>query len=41
VDGEHPTEDEFLANFSMAQQCLQKAMPATLDFVLGKTFEQL
>lgn len=41
VDGEHPTEEEFLRNFAMAQEKLQQAMPATLDFVLGKRFDEL
>jgi hypothetical protein len=41
VDGGHPTAEEFTANFSMAQQRLQEAMPRTLDFVLGRSMNQL
>jgi len=41
VDGDHPTEDEFLKNFAMAQNRLQEAMPTVLDFVMGKTLDQL
>lgn len=41
VDGKHATEDEFVANFSMAQKRLQEAVPAALDFVLGRDLEDL
>ena len=41
VDGKHATEDEFVANFSMAQKRLQEAVPAALDFILGKRLEEL
>lgn len=41
MDGDHPTEEEFLANFAMAQERLQEAIPATLDFVLGKRIDEL
>lgn len=41
VDGKHATEDEFVANFSMAQKRLQEAVPAALDFLLGKRLEEL
>ncbi|GAB5030143.1 Hypothetical protein NocV09_00202760 [Nannochloropsis oceanica] len=41
VDGKHATEDEFVANFSMAQKQLQKSVPAALDFILGKRLADL
>jgi hypothetical protein len=41
VDGDHPTEEEFVKNFAMAQQKLQAAIPATLDFVFGKRIDEL
>lgn len=41
VDGKHATEDEFVANFSMAQKRLQEAVPAALDFVLGRDIQDL
>jgi hypothetical protein len=41
VDGKHATEDEFVANFSMAQKQLQKSVPAALDFILGKRLAEL
>ncbi len=41
VDGKHATEDEFVTNFSMAQKRLQEAVPAALDFVFGRTVQDL
>ncbi|TFJ87722.1 hypothetical protein NSK_001072 [Nannochloropsis salina CCMP1776] len=41
VDGAHATEEEFVANFAMAQRRLQEAVPATLDYVLGRSLEEL
>lgn len=41
VDGKHATEDEFVANFSMAQKRLQEAVPATLDFIKGRDLQDL
>ena len=41
VDGKHATEDEFVANFSMAQKQLQKSVPAALDFIMGKRLAEL
>eukprot|EP00929_Paragymnodinium_shiwhaense_P112840 TRINITY_DN81108_c0_g1_i1.p1 TRINITY_DN81108_c0_g1~~TRINITY_DN81108_c0_g1_i1.p1 ORF type:complete len:252 (+),score=56.83 TRINITY_DN81108_c0_g1_i1:119-874(+) len=41
VDGEHPTQDEFLKNLATAAESLQKAVPAALDFIAGKSAEEL
>lgn len=41
MDGKHATEDEFVANFSMAQKRLQEAVPAALDFVMGRALQEL
>ena len=38
VDGEHPTQDEFLQNLHTASVQLQKALPTLLDYVSGKDF---
>mmetsp|Transcript_5258 Transcript_5258/g.13240 ORF Transcript_5258/g.13240 Transcript_5258/m.13240 type:complete len:287 (-) Transcript_5258:3611-4471(-) len=37
VDGDVPTQDEFLANLATAAKSLQKALPEVLDAVVGKT----
>jgi len=36
VDGNQPTQDEFLENLHAASQSLQQALPKVLDYVLGK-----
>ena len=41
VDGEHPTQDEFLANLKSASAALQGVLPKVLDFVVGKTVGEL
>ena len=41
VDGEHPTQDEFLANLQTASTSLQAVLPKVLDFVLGKPLSDL
>lgn len=41
VDGEHPTQDEFLANLESASDALQGVLPRVLDFVVGKTLADL
>lgn len=35
VDGEHPTQDEFLANLHTASLSLQQALPKVLNYVCG------
>lgn len=37
VDGEHPTQDEFLANLSSAAKTLQDALPKVLDYVCDES----
>ena len=34
VDGEHPTQDEFLANLASAAKSLQEALPKVLDHII-------
>merc|ERR1719310_1132491 len=41
VDGEHPTQDEFLKNLSTAAQSLQEAVPKVMDFIAGKELKDL
>lgn len=41
VDGNVPTQDEFLANLMKASQQLQHALPMVLDYVVGKELEEL
>jgi len=41
VDGDKPTEEEFLANLGTAAGALQAAVPKLLDFVIGKTLAEL
>jgi 5'-methylthioadenosine nucleosidase len=41
VDGEHPTQDEFLANLAKASDSLQGVLPKVLDFVVDKTLAEL
>ena len=36
VDGEHPTQDEFLANLASAAKSLQDALPKVLDHIIDK-----
>ena len=41
VDGEHPTQDEFLANLASAAQSLQSNLPKALEYVCDKTEAEL
>jgi 5'-methylthioadenosine nucleosidase len=41
VDGGLLAQDEFLANLAAASQSLQTALPKILDFVIGKTMDEL
>ena len=41
VDGDVPTQDEFLANLTAASKSLQSALPKLLDHVVGKILEEL
>uniref|UniRef100_A0A7S2V4K5 Nucleoside phosphorylase domain-containing protein n=1 Tax=Fibrocapsa japonica TaxID=94617 RepID=A0A7S2V4K5_9STRA len=41
VDGDKPTEDEFLQNLSAAANSLKEAMPKVIDFVLNKPIADL
>jgi len=41
VDGEHPTQDEFLANLAAAAQSLQTALPKVIEEVCGKGHDEL
>jgi 5'-methylthioadenosine nucleosidase len=36
VDGEHPTQDEFMANLAAASASLQEALPKVIEYLLGK-----
>jgi len=41
VDGDVPTQDEFLANLAAAAQSLQTALPKVLDYVAEKAIDEL
>lgn len=41
VDGEHPPQEEFLANLARAVAALTEAMTASLDWMSGKTLADL
>ena len=41
VDGDRPTQDEFLENLHSAAQSLQKALPKVIDYVCGKGHDEL
>lgn len=41
VDGEVPTHDEFLENLHSASVSLQAALPKVLDYVCGKSYDEL
>lgn len=41
VDGDVPTQDEFLENLHKASASLQEALPKVLDFVIGKVHDEL
>lgn len=41
VDGDKPTQEEFLENLSKAAESLQDALPKVIDFVCGKLHDEL
>lgn len=41
VDGDRPTQEEFFENLAAASNALQEAVPKIIDFVLGKTVDEL
>jgi len=41
VDGDRPTQEEFMENLSTAAKSLQSALPKVIDFVCGKTTGEL
>lgn len=41
VDGDIPTQDEFMANLATAAKSLQEALPKVLDAIVGKTYSDL
>mmetsp|Transcript_21092 Transcript_21092/g.43437 ORF Transcript_21092/g.43437 Transcript_21092/m.43437 type:complete len:269 (+) Transcript_21092:15-821(+) len=41
VDGDKPTEEEFLENLGTAAKSLQEALPKVIDFVCDKSHEEL
>ena len=41
VDGDRPTEEEFLDNLQRAAYSLQEAIPKALEFVVGKKVTEL
>lgn len=41
VDGEHPTEQEFLKNLNTAAQSLKESLPQTVRYVAGKALDEL
>lgn len=41
VDGDIPTQDEFMANLATAAKSLQEALPRVLDAIVGKTYSDL
>jgi 5'-methylthioadenosine nucleosidase len=41
VDGDRPTQDEFLENLHHASKSLQEALPKVLDYICGKEHHEL
>jgi 5'-methylthioadenosine nucleosidase len=41
VDGEKPTEEEFLENLHSASVKLQEVLPQAIDYVCGKDHSEL
>ena len=41
VDGDQPTEEEFLENLSSAAKSLQESLPKVIEFVCGKQHDEL
>jgi 5'-methylthioadenosine nucleosidase len=41
VDGDKPTQEEFLENLHAAAAALQQVLPKVLEFVSGKTLREL
>eukprot|EP00878_Enallax_costatus_P032170 GHUV01035281.1.p1 GENE.GHUV01035281.1~~GHUV01035281.1.p1 ORF type:complete len:132 (+),score=52.74 GHUV01035281.1:623-1018(+) len=41
VDGDRPTQEEFLENLNAAAAALQQTLPKVLEFVAGKTIAEL
>lgn len=41
VDGDRPTETEFLENLGAAASSLQRSIPAIIEFVSGKSINDL
>lgn len=41
VDGDKPTQDEFLENLGTAAKSLQSTMPKVISFVAGKSLNDL
>ena len=41
VDGDKPTQDEFLENLGAAAKALQGAVPKVIEFVAGKELDAL
>ena len=41
VDGERPSQEEFLENLGAAALSLQVAIPKVIEFCLGKKFREL
>ena len=41
VDGDRPTQDEFLENLGTAAQALKDTLPKVIEFMAGKTVEEL
>ena len=41
VDGDRPTQEEFLENLGSAAKSLQVALPKLIDYIKGKALTQL
>lgn len=41
VDGDRPSQEEFLENLSSASKSLQRELPKIIDFILGKPLSEL
>jgi len=41
VDGDRPTQEEFLENLSTAASSLQQKIPLLIDFIMGKKLSDL
>ena len=41
VDGDRPTQDEFMENLSTAAKSLQDTIPRVIEYIVGKRLSEL